>query len=35
MVIPQIARHGSRPRFNVTLRVSPSAAPPVVHAPQR
>jgi flavin-binding protein dodecin len=25
MVIPQIARNGSRPRFNVTLRVSPSA----------
>ncbi len=32
MVIPQIARNGSGARFNVTLRVSPSATPP---APQR
>jgi flavin-binding protein dodecin len=35
MVIPQIARNGSGPRFNVTLRVSPSAPPPVSHAAQR
>jgi flavin-binding protein dodecin len=35
MVIPQIARKGSHPRFNVTLRVSPSANPPVVHVPER
>jgi len=35
MVIPQIARNGARPRFNVTLRVSPSAPAPAVHAPQR
>ena len=35
LVIPQIARHGSRPRFNVTLRVSPSVSPPASHAVQR
>jgi flavin-binding protein dodecin len=28
VVIPQIARNGSGARFNVTLRVSPSAPPP-------
>ena len=26
MVIPQIDRHGARPRFSVTLRVSPQIA---------
>lgn len=35
MVIPQIARNGPGPRFNVTLRVSPSVPPPVSHAAQR
>lgn len=35
VVIPQIARNGSKPRFNVTLRVSPSVPPPASHAVQR
>jgi flavin-binding protein dodecin len=34
VVIPQIARHDARPRFHVTLRVSPSAGAPLAHAPQ-
>jgi flavin-binding protein dodecin len=28
VVIPQIDRHGARPRFQVTLRVSPQATSP-------
>lgn len=35
VVIPQIAQNGSGPRFNVTLRVSPSVPPPASHAAQR
>lgn len=35
VVIPQIARNGKGPRFNVTLRVSPSVPSPTAHAVQR
>lgn len=35
VVIPQIARNGKGPRFNVTLRVSPSVPPPASHAVPR
>ena len=35
VVIPQIERHGSRPRFRVTLRVSRSAEETPAEAAQR
>ena len=34
VVMPQIDRHGTRPRFHVTLRVLPAVTAAVVHASQ-